>query len=92
LKRYKRNIIHKRIKYCKFMAFIVFIGLLVRLYNIQILDKNNLKLASLKQRSKEIILNSKRGPIFDRNLVPLTDDNVFRVLIFKKEKLLKDKK
>lgn len=92
MKRYKRNIIHKRINYCKFMVFIVFIGLLVRLYHIQILDKNNLKLASLKQRSKEIILNSKRGPIFDRNLVPLTDDNVFRILIFKKEKLVKDEK
>lgn len=88
--RYKKNIIHKRIKLYRFIASIIFIGLLIRLYIIQIHDKDNLKLASLRQRSKEITLSSKRGPIFDRNLVPLTNDNILRVLICKKDKLLKD--
>ncbi len=70
----------------------IFIGLLLRLYSIQVYDNKNLKLASLRQRSREITLGSKRGPIFDRNLVPLTNDNVINILICRKEKLLLDEK
>lgn len=89
--RYKKNIIHKRIKLYVFMIYMIFIALLGRLYYLQIYDRDNLKLQSLKQRSKEISLSSKRGTIFDRNLIPLTNGNISKVLVCKKEVLLNDK-
>lgn len=89
--RYKKNIIHRRIKLYVFMIYMIFIALLGRLYYLQIYDRDNLKLQSLKQRSKEISLSSKRGTIFDRNLIPLTNGNISKVLVCKKEVLLNDK-
>ena len=86
--RYKENIVHKRLKASIYIAITLFLGLGARLYYLQIYDSEDLKLASLKQRSVEINLNSSRGIIFDRNLNPLTNEETTKTIIIEKDILL----
>ena len=72
--RYKENIIHNRLKTSICIAITLFLGLGARLYYLQIYDSEDLRLASLRQRSVEISLNSSRGIIFDINLKPLNNE------------------
>lgn len=90
--RYKENISHERLKMSKYIGIILFLGLIARLYYLQIYDSEDLRLASLKQRSTEISLNSKRGVIFDRNLKPLTNVEKTKTLIISKDRILNNKK
>ncbi len=90
--RYKKNIIHSRIKLFKYISTLVFLFLLVRLYDLQVNDKENLKLQGLKQRSTEINLSSKRGIIYDRNLVPMTNEEKTKTLIAPKDIITKNQK
>ncbi len=85
------NIIHTRIKKMRFIIILCFLVLLSRLYYLQVYNNDDLKLASLKQRSKKIELNSKRGNIYDRNLIPLTNNEYQRTMIIEKQKLEEDK-
>ena len=89
--RSKKNVIHTRIKLFKYISSIVFLGLLIRLYDLQVKDKENLKLQGLRQRSTEINLSSKRGIIFDRNLIPMTNIEKIKTLIAPKVEILKNK-
>lgn len=86
--RYKENIVHKRLKASIYIAITLFLGLGARLYYLQIYDSEDLKLASLKQRSVEINLNSSRGIIFDRNLNLLTNEETTKTIIIEKDILL----
>lgn len=89
--RYKRNIIHLRIKIFRYMIIIGFFILIGRMYSIQIDDDRNLKLEGLKQRSTEINLSSKRGTIYDRNLIALTNNEAVKTLILSRSLINKDK-
>ena len=89
--RYKENIVHKRLKASIYIAITLFFGLGARLYYLQIYDSEDLRLASLKQRSVEISLNSTRGMIFDKNLKPLTNEERTKTIIIEKHKLLNNK-
>lgn len=88
--RYKENIAHTRLKISKYIGIILFIGLGARLYYLQVYNNEDLRLASLKQRSVEISLNSKRGVIFDRNLKPLTNEEKTKTIIVSKDMILKN--
>ena len=89
--RYKENIAHTRLKISQYIGIILFIGLGARLYYLQMYNNEDLKLASIKQRSVEISLNSNRGVIFDRNLQPLTNEEKTKTLIISKDLLLNNK-
>lgn len=89
--RYKKNIIYSRIKVLKYISTFLFIGLLGRLYYLQIYDNGNLKFQGLKQRSVEITLSSKRGTIYDRNLIPLTNIDKTKTLIASKQSILNNR-
>lgn len=86
--RYKKNIIYSRIKVFNLISVLLFLGLLSRLYYLQVYDNENLKFQGLKQRSVEITLSSKRGTIYDRNLIPLTNINKTKTLIASKQIIL----
>ncbi|MDR7856009.1 penicillin-binding protein 2 [Tissierella sp.] len=88
--RSKKNVIHTRIKLFKYISSIVFLVLLIRLYDLQVNDKENLKLQGLRQRSTEINLSSKRGIIYDRNLIPMTNIEKTKTLIASKGEILKN--
>ncbi|WP_353096710.1 penicillin-binding transpeptidase domain-containing protein [Tissierella praeacuta] len=90
MSRYRKNTIDSRIKFYYFACILLFSGLLTRLYYLQVYDKRNLKLQCLKQRSTEISLKSKRGTIFDRNLIPLTNKENTKTLIAPRETIVKD--
>lgn len=91
MRRNRYNITHDRIKKMRFIFILCFLALISRLYYLQIYDNEDLKLQSLNQRSTKIDLNSSRGTIYDRNLVPLTNQETERTIIFEKEKLEEDK-
>lgn len=86
--RYKNNTIHQRLKVFKYLGTLMFFALIGRLYYLQVYDNEHLKLASLKQRSTEISLTSKRGTIFDRNLIPLTNGETTKTIIIPKQVIL----
>lgn len=86
--RYKNNTIHQRLKIFKYLGTLMFFALIGRLYYLQVYDNEHLKLASLKQRSTEISLTSKRGTIFDRNLIPLTNGETTKTIIIPKQVIL----
>ncbi len=91
MSRYKRNTIYSRIKFYYLIAILLFAGLIVRLYYLQIYDNGDLKLQGLKQRSTEINLRSKRGTIYDRNLIPLTNREVTKTLVAPRETIVNNK-
>ena len=62
-----------------------------RLYFIQIYNNEKLTLESLKQRSVEVSLSSSRGPIYDRNLIPLTNRERIKTLIGQRDIIINNK-
>ncbi len=63
------------------LTIITMIALLVvRLAYIQLYKGDELSQRALNQRIKEIPINSQRGTIFDRNMIPLTDRESFNYL------------
>lgn len=88
--RYKKNIIQIRLKWFKYIGIIIFLGLAGRLYYLQVYNGEHLRLLSLRQRSTEISLNSNRGTIFDRNLLPLTNEESTKTVIIPKKLILND--
>lgn len=89
--RRKGNINHRRLIVFKYIGTLMFLALVGRLYFLQVYDNEDLRLASLKQRSTEISLNSSRGTIFDRNLIPLTNNEITRHIVVLKDLIINDK-
>ena len=89
--RYWKNLIIGRMKMFMFISVVVFLGLIFRLYMLQIKNGEDLKLQALKQRSTEINLGSKRGIIYDRNLIPLTNLKTTKTLIGSRKSILNNK-
>lgn len=90
MSRYKKNTIHSRVKFYYFISVLLFTSLLGRLYYLQVYGNQELKLNSLKQRSTEINLQSSRGTIYDRNLIPLTDRETTKTLVGSREFILRN--
>lgn len=81
----------KRVLFFAIISFILFLCLGIRLYYIQIYKYPTYSEMALKQRSKEISLNPRRGVIYDRNLVPLTNGDSSKVIIIPKDIIINDK-
>jgi peptidoglycan glycosyltransferase/penicillin-binding protein 2 len=88
--RKKGNINHRRLIVFKYIGSLMFLALVGRLYFLQVYDNEDLRLASLKQRSTEISLNSSRGTIFDRNLIPLTNNEITRHIVVLRDLIIND--
>ena len=91
MSRIKRNFLKYRLWSFKFIYFVAFALLLARLYYIQVYNNEELRVSSLKQRSAEIVLNSKRGNIYDRNLELLTNLDKIKTLVGPKEEIVSNK-
>lgn len=68
-----KKIIKKRLLLFGLYSTIIFLLLGLRLYFIQIYKNQTYSEQALKQRGREISLSPKRGIIYDRNLLPLTN-------------------
>lgn len=66
-----------------FATIIIFV-LGIRLYYLQVYKNSTYSALALKQRSKEISLNPKRGMIYDRNLLPLTNFVATKMIVIPK--------
>lgn len=87
----KNSGIKKRLISFGLLSTIIFLALGARLYYIQIYKSPAFSEQALKQRGKEVALYPKRGIIFDRNLVPLTN-NVHTQNIILPKSLLRENK
>ncbi|MBU5677982.1 penicillin-binding protein 2 [Alkaliphilus sp. MSJ-5] len=63
----------KRLLFIRGMSFCIFIGLIVRLFYIQVIKYDFYNAEVIKQRQISIPVDSGRGLILDRNFIPLTD-------------------
>lgn len=86
------RIIKKRILIIGIFTTILFICLALRLYYLQIYRSEELLEAAIRQRGKEISLYPKRGIIYDRNLVPLTNNHIVPMVIVDKNVLQGDQR
>lgn len=87
----KNKKVKTRILAFNILSIIVFFSLMGRLYFIQIYNNEKLTLESLKQRSVEVSLSSSRGPIYDRNLIPLTNRERIKTLIGQRDIIINNK-
>lgn len=85
------KIIKKRLKTFGIIVTLLFCSLGARLYYLQLYKHDEFKDMALKQRGKEISLFPKRGTIYDRNLVPLTNKETICTLILPKNLFLSNK-
>ncbi|WP_092924492.1 peptidoglycan D,D-transpeptidase FtsI family protein [Romboutsia hominis] len=69
---------------------LVYLFLIYRLADIQILKSDEYKQRQENQSTEKIDLNTGRGVIYDRNNQPLTDKKKETVLIVQKEKFIND--
>ena len=69
---------------------LVYLFLIYRLADIQILESDEYKQRQENQSTEKIDLNTGRGVIYDRNNQPLTDKKKETVLIVQKEKFIND--
>lgn len=69
---------------------LVYLFLIYRLTDIQILKSDEYKQRQENQSTEKIDLNTGRGVIYDRNNKPLTDKKKETVLIVQKEKFIND--
>lgn len=87
MKRFKENITYNRLFKMLITSIFLFLFLIGRLYWIQIINHESLKVQALKQRGKEIKLAPSRGIIYDRNLIPLTNRKKVITGFFLKENI-----
>lgn len=66
---------------------VILAGLSARLYYLQIVKSEEYYNLALKQRGREIDLYPKRGLIFDRNLLPLTNEEKTDIIILPRNTL-----
>ncbi len=67
LKGVQKKRISRRIKFLKFVFFILFLGILSKLVLVQIIEKNKYQHIAKKIHTKKTILPAERGNIYDRN-------------------------
>ena len=75
--------------------FIFIIGYLVLVYrtaDIQIINSDLYKEKVKNQNTRKIDLNIGRGIIYDRNNKPLTDNQMFNIIVINKEEILNNSK
>ena len=75
--------------------FIFIIGYLVLVYraaDIQIINSDLYKEKVKNQNTRKIDLNIGRGIIYDRNNKPLTDNQIFNIIVVNKEEILNNSK
>lgn len=82
--------IKKRLLSFGITSTLIAILLGLRLYYVQVYNAPTYAELALRQRSKEISLYPKRGIIYDRNLVPLTNIDTTPTLIIQKRILKED--
>ncbi|MBC8590661.1 peptidoglycan D,D-transpeptidase FtsI family protein [Wansuia hejianensis] len=82
--------VKNRIILLSVLGMIIFAILSYRLYYIQIYKGDEYSSKALKQRGKEFSVYPNRGIIFDRNLTPLTNNEVIPTIIIEKRLLLSD--
>lgn len=87
----KDSSIKYRLIFSIFFSFFVFLALIYQLYTIQIIKSEGYIREATLQRSMEFPIYPKRGIIFDRNLIPITNNTVETTIIIEKDKLVKDK-
>ena len=85
----KKN--NKRLIYFGLLATLFFILLGTRLYYVQVYQNPKYSQLALKQRSKEISLYPKRGIIYDKNGVPLTNIEKTPTIIIQKKEMQENK-
>lgn len=73
-----------------FVCIGVYLFLIYRTFNIQIVKGEEYKNKLEKQNTNKIELNNGRGTIYDRNNKPLTDTNTKTVLIVDRQKFFND--
>lgn len=73
-RRRKKDLVYKtRLLVIRNIILFAFIGLIVRLFYIQVTKHNFYNAEVVKQRQVTIPVSSGRGIIYDRNFIPLTD-------------------
>lgn len=77
----EKNQIRKKLLLIGFISTACLMGLLIRLYFIQIVSSDLYVTEVNRQRSFSIPLNSGRGNIYDRNYIPFTDRQEEGVLL-----------
>lgn len=86
----KNNLYKKRAILFGLGITILFISILGRLFYLQYVKAEELLYGALNQRGQEIFVSPKRGIIFDRNNIPLTNEEKVPTLIVHRKDLLKD--
>lgn len=87
---FQKKIFKNRIIFSTILICAVFIALGLRLYYIQVYKEYYYSNAALKQRSKKVSLEPKRGIIFDRNNIKLTNNKTTPTLILQRDLLKED--
>lgn len=87
---FQKRIFKNRIIISSILFSIIFIALGLRLYYVQVYKEEQYSHAALRQRSKKVALEPKRGIIFDRNNKKLTNNTVIPTLILQKDYLKED--
>lgn len=89
MKKEDNSISKKRVIIFFVLIILSFLILSFRLYYLQVFKGDEFTSRALSQRGKKIDLNPKRGIIFDKNLIPLTNNEKILTLIIPKS-ILKD--
>ncbi len=69
----KKEVNIKKLLFIQMVSFVILLGLAGRLFYLQVINHDFYSTQVLKQRQISIPVDSGRGKIFDRNLIPLTD-------------------
>lgn len=72
------------------VILVIFLGLILRIFYLQVFDGQNLQKAASAQRTANSQIEKPRGEILDRNDIPFTDKNS-RIIVAIKPLLLRDK-
>lgn len=77
--------------YSIFFIFItIYLILIYRIIDIQFVHSDWYKEKVENQNNRKIELNSGRGTIYDRDKKPLTDTNIYKIIVVPKDELLND--
>ena len=91
-KHFKVENLSKRSKTTLIIFLIIAVGLIFRIFYLSIYKHQDYTSRIENQSTQRIDLNSKRGVIYDRNNIPLTDTTRKNIIIVPKDKLVNDYK
>ena len=91
-KHFKVENLSKRSKITLIIFFIIAVGLIFRIFYLSIYKHQDYTSRIEDQSTQRIDLNSRRGVIYDRNNIPLTDTTKKNIIIVPKDKLVNDYK